>query len=251
MKTTKPLVSVIIPCHNEAGSIVKVVKGFQKAEVAKLFFDFDILVVDNASTDKTAQLAKKAGARVISETRIGKGHAMRKGFASVDPRAEYVVMIDGDDTYRPEEIYRLLEPLHSGFCDVVVGSRMGGKIHGGSMNKINRGGNWLYTHLVRLVYRLNVTDVLSGYFAWKRGAIKKLAPHLQANGFAIEMEMITKMSKMGLEVYSVPISYHQRSGQTHLNPLTDGVRILRMFARNFAWEHRELTPNGDQSEEMA
>ncbi len=240
MSKTKPLVSVIIPCYNEAGSIAKVIKNFSKASVAKQFFDLDIIVVDNASTDKTASIAKKTGARVIAETKQGKGYAMRTGFRSIDPKAEYVVMIDGDDTYSPQEVYRLLEPIQSGFCDVVVGSRLGGKIHGESMDKINRGGNWLYTHLVRLIYRQNVTDVLSGYFAWKRSAIERLAPHLSATGFAIEMEMITKMSRMGLEVYSVPISYYQRSGQSHLNPVTDGARILKMFAKNSVWQHKQL-----------
>ena len=188
-------------------------------------------------TNQVVEVAKQAGARVISETHKGKGYAMQTGFKNLDPDAEYVMMIDGDDTYRPEEALRMLEPLHNGFCDVVIGSRLGGKIHGEAMNTVNRGGNWLYTHLVRIIYRLNVTDVLSGYFAWKRDILDDLAPHLHAHGFAIEMEMITKMSRMHLRVYSVPISYHQRRGISNLRPFHDGFLILQTFSKNLRWQH--------------
>ena len=233
----KHIVSVIIPCHNEEASIANVLRGFHKGMLGKEAFYFDLIVVDNNSTDDTAKIAKQAGARVVKEARRGKGNALRAGFGKIDPNAEYVVMIDGDDTYRPEEVMRLLELLHSDFCDVVIGSRLGGKIHGEAMNTLNRGGNWLYTHLVRIVYNLNVTDVLSGYFAWKREVIDELVPHLHAGGFAIEMEMITKMSKMHLRVYSVPISYHQRRGLSNLRPIHDGVRILHTFSRNIRWHY--------------
>jgi dolichol-phosphate mannosyltransferase len=231
------VVSVIIPCHNEAASIANVLKGFHKGMLGKESFHFDLVVVDNNSTDDTAKIAEQAGARVIKETHKGKGNALRTGFRAIDPDAEYIVMIDGDDTYRPEEVMRLLEPLHSDFCDVVIGSRLGGKIHGEAMNTLNRGGNWLYTHLVRVIYRLNVTDVLSGYFAWRREVIDELVPHLHSNGFAIEMEMITKMSRMRCRVYSVPISYHQRGGISNLRPFHDGIRILSTFSKNIRWNY--------------
>jgi dolichol-phosphate mannosyltransferase len=165
---------------------------------------------------------------------------MRTGFQAIAPDAEYVVMLDGDGTYRPEEVIRLLEPLVTDFCDVVVGSRLSGKIHGDAMRFVNRGGNWIYTHLVRIIYRLNVTDVLSGYFAWKRCVIDELAPYLRSSGFAIEMEMITKMSRMKCQVYSVPISYHQRGGKSHLRPFYDGTRILRTFSKNLRWHPKEV-----------
>jgi dolichol-phosphate mannosyltransferase len=161
---------------------------------------------------------------------------MRKGFAEVPHDASYVVMLDGDATYRPEEILRLIELLDSGFCTVVVGSRLGGKITPGSMTALNRAGNWFFAHIVRYVYRVNVTDVLTGYFAWTREALERLQPHLVSTGFAIEMEMVTKMAKLGEEVYAVPISYEARAGQTNLRPFYDGFRILMMFARNTIWK---------------
>jgi glycosyltransferase involved in cell wall biosynthesis len=232
----KLLVSVIIPCYNESASIAKVLRDFHKSSLAKASFVFDLLVIDNNSTDNTGDIARQAGARVILEPQKGKGHAMRTGFANIDPKAKYVLMIDGDDTYRPEEALRMLEPLHHGFCDVVVGSRLGGKVHGGAMRRFNRGGNWLYTHLVRLIYKANVTDVLSGYFAWKREVIDTLTPRLLSPGFTIEMEMITKMARMNYEIYSVPISYYPRAGHSNLQPIHDGIQILKMFFRNLRWE---------------
>ena len=247
---SRKLVSVIIPCYNEEASIAKVVKDFHKSELAKAAFDFDIIVVNNASKDKTAEVAAKAGARVIDEPRKGKGRAVRAGMANISPRASYVVMIDGDDTYRPEEVLRLLEPLHHGFCDAIVGSRLSGKIDENSMTRLNRMGNWFFTHLVRYFYNgANVTDVLSGYFAWKRDAMKELLPHLHAPHFAIEMEMITKMARMGHEVYSVPISYNSRQGDTDLRPLGDGVPIMMMFIRNLFWKRSSVA--GEAVEEEA
>jgi hypothetical protein len=99
---------------------------------------------------------------------------------------------------------------------------------------------------VRVFYRANVTDVLTGYFAWKKEVIDELHPYLVSQGFAIEMEMITKMARMGCEVYSVPISYHPRSGETNLRPFYDGYRILKMFFRNLPWR-----PDADEPEERA
>ena len=148
-------------------------------------------------------------------------------------------MLDGDDTYDGGEFIRMVEPLSADFCDVVIGSRLSGRIHGASMSNFNRLGNWIFTHLVRYIYHgANVTDVLTGYFAWKKEVIDKLHPHLVSDGFAIEMEMITKMARMGFQMSSVPISYMQRAGQSNLHPVKDGLRILKMFVRNLTWRVR-------------
>src|SRR5262249_42017426 len=146
--------------------------------------------------DATSKIAEESGARLLHEPVRGKGRAVRTAFDQLGD-ADYVVMLDGDNTYRPEEIGRVLEPLHSGFCDVVVGSRLCGRISDGSMPFVNRVGNWIYSHLVRYSYHVNVTDVLTGYFAWKRDVLEELRPHLESDGFAIEMEMITKMARLG------------------------------------------------------
>jgi glycosyltransferase involved in cell wall biosynthesis len=235
MMNKKQLVTILIPCHNEAENILKVITNFHKSYLAKAAFDFDILVIDNVSSDNTAEIARKAGARVIRENKKGKGYAIRCGFKNINPDSRYVVMLDGDNTYKAEEVLRLLEPLYHEFCDVIVGSRLGGKMSGNSMTMFNRLGNWGFTFLTRIFYRTNVTDVLSGYFAWKREVIEDLAPHLKSSGFALEMEIVTKLGKMGYEVHSVPISYYQRGGKTNLHPLKDGLKILLMFLSNILW----------------
>ena len=208
--------------------------------------DYEIIVVDNNSTDNTAKIARKHGATVLFEPKKGKGNAIRLGFRSIPKETDYIVMLDGDTTYKPEEILRLVEPLDSDFCTVVIGSRLGGKILEGSMTLFNRFGNWMYSHLVRYFYKVNVTDVLTGYFAWKRDAIERLYPHLKSEGFAIEMEMVTKMARLGEKIYSVPISYDKRAGTTNLRPIYDGTRILWMFMKNLVW--RPETFAQDQSE---
>ena len=231
---------VIIPCYNEEASIADVVKGFPKAKLAAAGFALDVLVVDNNSKDLTAPRALGAGAQVLHELRQGKGNAMRTGFNNIPEDVDYVAMLDGDGTYRPEELWRLIEPIDSGFCDVVIGSRLGGRIPQGTMTRFNRAGNWVFSHMVRYGYQVNVTDVLTGYFAWRRSAIVNLRPHLVSKGFAIEMEMITKLARLGHEIYSVPINYHPRTGDSSLRPIHDGSRILWMFLTNLVWKPKEI-----------
>ena len=199
--------TVLIPCHNEATGIGNVIDKLPRDKLEHNRMTLEVIVIDNNSTDDTTAVAVAHGARVIHEKRKGKGNAMRAGFKAVSKDTDYVVMLDGDDTYDAGEIIRMIEPLENRFCNVVIGSRLGGKMQLGSMRTLNRGGNWFFTHIVRLYYRVNVTDVLTGYFAWKKEAIDELLPHLVSEGFAIEMEMITKMAKLKHEIYSVPISY--------------------------------------------
>ena len=95
--------------------------------------------------------------------------------------------------------------------------------------------NWGFTFLVRQCYKANVTDVLSGFFAWKKGVIDFLSVHIESEGFSIEMEMITKMVKLGFEMYSVPITYDVRKGETKISSLKDGIAILYTFSKNIFW----------------
>lgn len=229
---------VLIPCHNEADNIATVIQKFPRAELEHNGFKLSIIIIDNNSTDGTADVARKAGAKVFHESAKGKGNAMRKGFTSLPADTDYVVMLDGDDTYSPYEIMRLVEPLHNNFCNVVLGSRLSGKMHDKAMPAGNRAFNWFCAHIVRYVYRANITDVLTGYFAWTKKAIDELHPHLVSDGFALEMEMITKMARLGHEIYSVPISYHPRieHSNSNIRPIYDGLRILGMFVRNLTWK---------------
>lgn len=234
-KTKLKKITVLIPCFNEEAGIGDVIKKFSAKSLGCQGFELKVVVIDNNSSDRTAEIAKECGVEVIFEPKQGKGNAIRAGFNSITSDTDFVAMLDGDNTYHPEEIFRLIEPLESGFCNVVIGSRLGGRIADGSMKALNRLGNWVFSNIVRNIYRVNVSDVLTGYFAWKREAIERLRPHLVSNGFAIEMEMITKMARLGEEIYSVPISYSPDAGETSLRPFRDGIRIMLMLLKNIFW----------------
>jgi dolichol-phosphate hexosyltransferase len=234
MKLDK-IITIIIPCHNEELGVGKVIDDIPHRKLNHMGYDVRVVVVNNNSTDKTEKVAVARGVTVINESQKGKGYAIKKAFSLLDLNTDVVVMIDGDNTYKAKEIPRLIEPLDSGFCDVVIGSRLGGKIRKNSLKLQNRVANWGYTFLVRQFYKANITDVLSGYFAWKRDVIDGLNQHINSQGFDLEMEMITKMVKLGYEIYSVPVTYEMREGESKLNGWRDGVIILGTFARNLFW----------------
>jgi len=228
-------ISVLIPCHNEESGIASVINGIPVERLNSFGYSIEIIIIDNNSHDKTASIALTLGAKVIKEKKKGKGHAIKAGFKAVSDDTDYVVMLDGDNTYKGHELLRLIEPLDNNFCDVIVGSRLGGKINKNAWKFQNRIVNWVFTFLVRQQYQANITDVLSGYFAWKKQVVDDLVIHIESSGFAIEMEMISKMVKLGYNIYSVPITYDEREGNTKISSITDGSKILFAFLKYAFW----------------
>ncbi len=240
-KKTKKI-TIIIPCFNEEKGISSVISALPKRMLKSMGYTCEVLVVDNNSSDRTAEKARRAGAKVIVEKKQGKGFALIAGFKNVSEDTDIVVMMYGDDTYSLKEILRLIEPIDSKFCDVVVGSRLGGRIEKGAMTEFNRFGNWIFTFLVRTAYHGNVTDVCSGFFAWDKRVIDTLVPHIKSNGFSIEMEMIAKMAKMGFNIISVPISYSAREGESSLKPISDGFSIMKTWLVHLNWtQHKKMS----------
>jgi len=235
MNDSRKKITIVIPCYNEAAAIGVLLKTIQKGRSLQERYILDVMVIDNNSTDDTSKIAKELGARVVFEKKKGKGEAIQYGLRQIPDDTDFVVMMDGDNTYHPNEVQRMIEPIESGFCDAVLGSRMQGKVHAGAMNFTSRTGNWIFSFLVRAFYGQNVTDVLTGYFAWSKPALDKMLPHLKSSGFEIEMEMITKMARLGIDAYSVPISYHGRIGESKLDALKDGHVIMKMFLSNLSW----------------
>ena len=135
---------VLIPCYNEEDGLGAVLKSIPTKKLKKLGYRTSVLVIDNNSTDRTAEIATEYGAKVIVEKKKGKGNAIKLGFESIPENTDYVVMMDGDDTYKGSEIPRLIEPLASNFADVIVGSRLGGRMNDGSFKFQNRVVNWGY-----------------------------------------------------------------------------------------------------------
>lgn len=250
-KRTTKKITLLIPCYNEADGISCVIDGipYQKLETAG--YRIEIIVIDNNSTDNTALVARTCGARVIREPEQGKGNTIKTGFNAIAEDTDYVVMIDGDDTYKTSEILRLIEPLESGFCDTVMGSRLAGRMNAGSMKGFNRFGNWMFSVLVRNFYKVNITDTLTGYFAWRYEVIAKMRPFIISEGFSIEMEMIAKQAKLGFETYSVPITYAPRIGDSNLNPITDGFKILVMFSKHLFWSPPKTTGFSQELDQAA
>jgi dolichol-phosphate mannosyltransferase len=231
-------ITLMIPCYNEEKGIGKVIDGIPLKKLKQHCFKIEVLVIDNNCKDNTAKIAKKKGAKVIVESNQGKGNAIKAGFQNIPKDTDYVVMLDGDDTYKTHEILRLIEPLESGFCDVVIGSRLEGKMVGHAMSRSHRLANWLFTFLTRFLYGANVTDTCTGYFAWTKNALDILDNHIKSKGFAIESEMISKMARLKLRVFSVPITYDPRHGETksNLRPTKDAMRIIGMLIKNRTWK---------------
>ena len=219
-------VCVLVPTYNEAATIGDIVRSFREAGYDR------VLVVDGHSTDGTRELAREAGATVVTQSGrgrgAGKGQAVREGLAMID--REYVLMLDGDGTYDPEAADDLLSPLFAGEADHVVGNRRA-DIRPGAMSRLNRFGNWVINHGFRIIHGQHLTDILSGYRAFTLESARQLT--LTEDGFGIETEMSVECVKHGQLVRVVPITYHARpdDSQTNLHPFRDGAVILLTLYR--------------------
>jgi dolichol-phosphate hexosyltransferase len=232
-------ITILLPCYNEEKGLGKVFDGVPLKKLAYLNYKTEIIVINNNSSDHTIEVALEKGAKIVTEKKQGKGNALKTGFINISSDTDYVVMLDGDNTYKSEEILRLIEPLENGFCDVILGSRLEGKINDCSFNLSHRLANWFFTFFIRRFYLVNTTDACTGYFAWKKKVVDELIPHLKSSGFAIEVEMITKMAKLGYKIYSVPITYDRREGHSKLSPILDGIKITWMLFKNLMWRPKE------------
>ena len=205
-------VCILIPTLNEEETIGEVISSFKRQG-----FD-NILVIDGNSTDSTRAIAKRAGARVEIQRGKGKGAAVRQAFELID--SDIIVMIDGDGTYLPTEVQRLIEPIERGEAEHVIGNRFA---YGGAFAILHRLGNWFLNKIFSIGYGLELQDILSGYRAFTKEAVKKMT--LRKEGFEIEAEMTVESVKRGIKLKEVPISYRKRRGKSKLNFFRDGMRI--------------------------
>jgi glycosyltransferase involved in cell wall biosynthesis len=215
-------VTVAIPCYNEALTIAKVVADF-RAQLPEA----EILVVDNDSSDASAERAQAAGARVVREKRRGKGFVVQKMLESVD--ADVLVMVDGDDTYYAEDLPVLMKPILEDRADMVVGDRL----HDASrqaLNDLHRFGNRAILWIINFVFRTSFKDVLSGYRVMNRSFMRGVP--LITEGFEIETEMTLQALEKKMQILEVPIRYRARpeGSFSKLSPFADGYRILLTMA---------------------
>jgi glycosyltransferase involved in cell wall biosynthesis len=218
-----PLVSVVIPCLNEAENIERCVLSAREA-IADLPGGGEVVVVDNASEDDSARIAENAGARVVSEWRRGYGRAYLAGFAAA--RGRYIVMADADLTYDFREIPHFVAELEAG-AELVMGNRMD-NIHPGAMPWLHRYvGNPILTGILNLFFRTGVNDAHCGMRAVRRDVLPRL--ELRTTGMEFASEMVIRASKENLKIAEFPIAYHPRGGQSKLSSFRDGWRHLRFL----------------------
>ncbi len=221
-------VSVIIPALNEQEPIAGVVRAIPR-EITD-----EVIVVDNGSSDGTAEHAQAAGASVIREPRRGYGRACAAGVRGLSPVCEIVVFLDGDGSDCPELMDRLVKPIADGDYDFVIGSRTRGERERGSMNLQQIVAGRLAGFVMRLFYGVRYTDMCP-FRAIRREALARLGMREQTYGWNLEMQMLA--ARAGLRILEVPVNHRRRAGGeskvsgTLRGTFLAGARIMATLAR--------------------
>ena len=220
----KPSVSVIIPTLNEANNIGTAIRGI-KSQLSGM--RYEIIIVDGYSSDKTVDMAKKLGARVLFDRR-GKGSALMKGLSAA--KNSILVSMDADLSHEPKELTLLIDGIEAGY-DICMGSRF---ITGGStedMSPVRIIGNKLFVFLVNVLFGSNYSDMCYGYRSFRKSALRELG--LTEEGFGIETEISIKAAKRNLRVMEIPSNEKQRnSGEAKLRTFEDGYVIMKTILKN-------------------
>jgi glycosyltransferase involved in cell wall biosynthesis len=213
-----PKVSAIIPTKNEEGSVAAVI---QETKEALEGVEHEIVIVD-ASSDRTPLEAVRAGAKVVKQIGGGGvGEALIQGFYWA--RGEYIVFFDGDGTYDPKDIHRVIEPLLKDEADLVNGDRFA-NMEKGAMTFNNRLGNIFLTWLGNMLFHTSIRDSQSGMKAFRRNLLLRVT--LWERGFPFCSEILAEASKLSMRISEVGITYKKRVGKTKLNPATAGPSIF-------------------------
>src|SRR5580704_17377186 len=213
----QPRIAVLVPCFNEEAAVANVVTDFRKAlPSAKIF------VYDNNSSDRTAAVAREAGAEVRSERRQGKGHVVRRMFAEID--ADIYVLVDGDATYDAASAPRMIDALLSDRLDMVVGFRVDQAE--AAYRRGHRTGNRMLTGFLSSVFGPTFKDILSGYRVFSRRFVKSFP--VLSDGFEIETELSVHALELALPVAEIETPYYARpeGSFSKLNTWRDGLRIF-------------------------
>ena len=216
------LISVVIPVFNEELTIGNVIERLTVV-MQKIGFTYEIIVVDDCSTDRSMEISKSQSVKVFSlKKHMGKGCALRAGFAKA--KGDIVTTIDSDGSHRPEELPRLLSPILQNRADLVIGSRYLSQKQVAT-KKLNAAGVRLFNFLIKILTRAEVSDSQSGYRVMKSAVLRNM--RLKSGEYEIESEMLVKTARHGFRVIEVAISFEQRTyGTSRLDPLIDGFKIL-------------------------
>lgn len=213
-------IAVLIPCYNEEKTIKKVIEDFKRElPEAKIY------VYDNNSKDKTAEIAKEAGAIVRSETRQGKGNVIRTMFREID--AESYIMVDGDDTYPAEKAREMVDCVLNENVDMVIGDRLSSTYFTENKRRFHGFGNVLTRVLINTIYKSDIRDVMTGYRAFSYRFVKTFP--VMSKGFELENEMTIHSLDKNLKIKNVIIEYRDRpeGSESKLNTISDGVKVIK------------------------
>ncbi len=221
MKNKK--IAVLIPCYNEAITIEKVIKDYKNA-----LPEADIYVYDNNSTDKTDEIARRAGAKVRYEYRQGKGNVIRTMFREID--AECYLMIDGDDTYPAESARYMCDLVLSGKADMVIGDRLSSTYFSENKRPFHNFGNRIVRWLINHLFKNKIKDIMTGYRAFSKDFVKGFP--VLSKGFEIETEMTIHAVDKNFKLVEVPVEYRDRpeGSASKLNTYSDGFKVLKTIA---------------------
>ncbi|WP_420580965.1 glycosyltransferase family 2 protein [Reichenbachiella sp.] len=212
------IVDVIIPVLNEQNAVGMVIDEIPKERVR------NIIVVDNGSTDDTMEVAKARGAVVLEEVVRGYGNACLRGMSYIahhtNPKPDAVVFLDGDYSDYPEFIHALLEPIRVGNAELVIGSRALGRKEKGSMTPQQVFGNWLATYLLKVLYKVQYTD-LGPFRAVKYESLLAMDMQDKTYGWTVEMQL--KAAKMKMKIAEVPVNYRNRIGVSKISGTIKGT----------------------------
>ena len=225
-------IAILIPCQNEELTIAEVVADF-RAELPQA----EIFVFDNNSTDRTVERAIAAGATIVSEPRQGKGFVVQSMFRRIE--ADVYVMVDGDATYPAREVRRLIDPIVKEEADMVVGSRLQADT-ASEFRSINRWANRLVLAVLNSMFRVRLTDILSGYRAFNRKFVKTIP--VFGGGFEIETELTIKAVARGFRIVEIPtrLTARPEGSRSKIRFLRDGFLILNTILALFR-DYKPLT----------
>lgn len=213
-----PKVVVLIPAFNEENAVGKVVQDIPKSIVS------EVVVINNNSTDRTSEEAKKAGATVLFEPKKGYGKACLKGIEYIkttrDNNTDIVAFIDADYSDFPEDLHQIIEPILTGNSKMVIGSRTLGKRENGSMTFPQIFGNWLATSLIMLIYRKRFTD-LGPFRAIDYDTLKRMDMQDETYGWTVEMQV--KAAKQDIPFSEVAVDYRKRIGFSKISGTVKGT----------------------------
>ncbi len=226
-KESEGKLAILIPTLNEEQAIGKLVA--KCTDVTE-----KVYLIDGLSTDKTIENAKKVGAKILLCEEKGKGIALIKGFKSIleDNNVDFIAYIDGDNTYDPSDINHIYRRMKKeSQYDLMIGNRFP-KREKGTITRLNMLGNKVFSKLISILVKQKIVDSQSGLRIMSKDVADFLVKTLKSRNFEIETEMIVKAAKVGYKIGETPINYYKRDGDTKLDPLIDGFRILKTIFKS-------------------